>query len=485
MKEIKIKDITIRYDENSNIDEIENIISNNYTIIYKRLSQNKIISLIPTNEEEIDYISNFDDFFYKVVLTDWNYEQENEQLVAISAYLLLNALKLDKNNISHEDTPATVSEDTIYFMIALIYFKENGTINDLVDYLKNPTNTSEIINWFIEKMRYPTYEFLLNEQFKCLKSENFEFLENLGDILLLLFEEMKDDLKTVDLDEENNLPDVSLEEVDKLFLEFMKKLKVPKYWLNLYQEIKDKNLIDYVEPSNDKTSCCYFDENGILKIMICEKGLDAFRTLSHEFLHYVVMYYSGEKLESFINEFPSILFEYLSLGFLKYKGYDDKILDYLEKMRPLNNIKIMKYMYPIMRDINDLFKNGDGLIERKRNNNQKLYVELQQEIENNPEFKELASVILKSSSEELLKQECDMSTMLIIQDPAILISSYQYLIGTLLTKETIKKFLEDFSVIDKVYEIVRNINNENLKSVLEILDLQDILHTTMQDRFNL
>ena len=481
MKEIKIKDITIRYDENSNIYKIKNIITNNYTIIYKRLSQNKIISLIPTNEEEIDYIPNFDDFFYKVVLTDWNYEQENEQLVAISAYLLLNMLKLDKNNISHEDTPTTVSEDTIYFMIALIYFKENGTINDLVDHLKNPTNTSEIINWFIEKMRYPTYEYLLNEQFKCLKLEDFEYLENLGDILLLLFEEMKNNLKTVDLDEENNLQDVSLEEIDKLFLEFIKKLKVPKYWLNLYQEIKDKNLIEYVGSSDDKKSCCYIDKNGILKIRICEKGLSAFRTLSHEFLHYVVMYNGNGLVKPSLNEFPSILFEYLSLGFLKYKGYDDKTLDYLENKRSLNNIEIMIYIHPIMKDINDLLKNGEGLIERKRNK----YLELQQEIENNPEFKELASVILKSSLEELLKQECDMSTMLIIQNPTILLSSYQYLIGTLLTKETIKKFLEDFSVIDKVYEIVRNINNENLKSVLEILDLQDILHTTMQDRFNL
>ena len=191
MQEIKIKDITIRYDENTNIEKIKKIITNNYSIINKYLSQRKIISLIPTNEDGIDYVPNFDDFFYEIVLVEWNYEQENEQLVAISAYLLLNMLKLDKNNISHENTPTRVSKDEIYFMIALIYFKENGTINDLVEYLKNPTNTSEIVNWFIEKMRYPTYEFLLNEQYKCLKSEDFEYLENLGDILLLLFEEMK------------------------------------------------------------------------------------------------------------------------------------------------------------------------------------------------------------------------------------------------------------------------------------------------------
>ena len=37
---------------------------------------------------------------------------------------------------------------------------------------------------------------------------------------------------------------------------------------------------------------------------------------------------------------------------------------------------------------------------------------------------------------------------------------------------------KDFSIMDKVYEIVRNLNNENLKSVLEILDLKEILHTT-------
>lgn len=479
MQEIKIKDITIRYDENTNIEKIKKIITNNYSIINKYLSQRKIISLIPTNEDGIDYVPNFDDFFYEIVLVEWNYEQENEQLVAISAYLLLNMLKLDKNNISHENTPTRVSKDEIYFMIALIYFKENGTINDLIDYLKNPTNTNEIVNWFIEKMRYPTYEFLLNEQYKCLKSEDFEYLENLGDILLLLFEEMNHDLKTFDLDEKINLPDVSFEEIDKLFLDFLKCVRAPKDWFNLYQEIKDKNLIEYVEQSDDKESCCYTDENEMLKIMICEKGLEAFRTLCHEFLHYVVLYNGNKKVKPSLNEFPSILFEYLSLGFLKLKGYDDETLNYIEKMRLSNNVEIMIHMYPIMKDINDLFKNGSGLIERKRNKNQKLYNELQQEIENNPELKELSPVILKSSSEDLLKKECDMSTMLIIRNPAVLLNSYQYLIGTFLTKKICMNLSENFSgVMDKVYEIVRNLNNENLKSVLEILDLKEILHTT-------
>ena len=45
MKEVKIKDITIRYDKEE-IEEIINIVKNNYSVIYDCLPSKKIISLL-------------------------------------------------------------------------------------------------------------------------------------------------------------------------------------------------------------------------------------------------------------------------------------------------------------------------------------------------------------------------------------------------------------------------------------------------------
>lgn len=487
MGKIKIKDITIKYNKNSNINKIKKIITNNYSIIFEHLSQRKIISLIPTKKKEIDYVSNFDDFFYEIVLSEWN--NEPEPLLKIGTYLSLISLILDKMNIS-QDVPIDVPDDEISFMISLFYFKKNGTINDLIEHLNNPTKTSEIIKWFINKMRYSIYEYLLNTQIDYLKSEDIEYLENLNIILLNLYEQneqMKIDLKSYEFDEKQNLPNIPLEEIDKLFIEFLEYIKAPNEWLKLYQEIKNKNLINYVESTNSKSSKCYIDKEGKLKIVIRKVGLRAFKDLCHEFAHYVSIYYSNKSGKLSISEFPSILFEILSLVFLKSKGYDESIIYYIRKERMENDINIMECIYQIMNDMNNLYKKGSGIVEIKRNEIQDLYIKMYQQLENNPKLKEkvLSKLsndslenFLEKVSKDLVEEKCDTSIMRIIAQPTIILDNYPYLLGEFLAKETLNKFLEDFSVIDNVYEIVRNLNNENLKSVLEILDLQDTLHTT-------
>lgn len=73
---IKIKDIKIRYDDNQEIDYIKNVINNNYNLFLSLLGESKVISLIPTNDDEVVYISDFDKTFYDVVNQTFN---EHEQ----------------------------------------------------------------------------------------------------------------------------------------------------------------------------------------------------------------------------------------------------------------------------------------------------------------------------------------------------------------------------------------------------------------------
>lgn len=65
MLQTKIKDIEIVYDESklSQIDYIKNVIENNYSLFLRILNENKMISLVPTDSEDIMYCSNFDKNF--------------------------------------------------------------------------------------------------------------------------------------------------------------------------------------------------------------------------------------------------------------------------------------------------------------------------------------------------------------------------------------------------------------------------------------
>ncbi len=469
MKEVKIKDITIRYDKEE-IEEIINIVKNNYSVIYDCLPSKKIISLLETTDEDIEYVSDFDEFFTDIVIANFNYyEKEKKPLEDISTYLLLLINKLDKMDVSHFEIPASLPLDKLYFVMAKEYFKENGTINSLIEHLKNPINKEDVISWFTDKMRYPTYEYLLNEQVKCLESLDFEYLDNINDITERFFEQMVSDLKYNDLEKEEELPDISFEEISALFKEFLKVVKAPEEWLQLYQELKDNGFIYYNEPEEGKTSECYVDKDGHLKIMIYGKGLMAFKILCHEFGHYVSMYKGNKNIKPSISEFPSIFLEYLAIGFLKFKGYNDNILNNLEKRRMLNNFDIMCFTYPILNDIADLYKNKEDFISRKKAKAQKICedIELKYKIDYPKE--------LSYNPEETLNKEVDFATMLIIKNPTIILESYQYLLGTYLARETVIKFHEDASILNKVFEIINNLDNVNLKDIIEYLNLPDIL----------
>ena len=66
MKKVIIKDIEIQYSDEQieKVDYIIDIINKNYNLILEMFGTSRIISLIPTNEENAVYIQNFDDTFY-------------------------------------------------------------------------------------------------------------------------------------------------------------------------------------------------------------------------------------------------------------------------------------------------------------------------------------------------------------------------------------------------------------------------------------
>ena len=133
MKNVIIKDIRIQYNEEQvdKIDYIINIINKNYNLILEMFGTSRIISLIPTNEENALYIQNFDDVFYnginKIFNNDDIKKAYNIPNVLLGLYIevLIRKLKIDSNMLVQSNS--SISDEMIETLISYKYFEKNGT----------------------------------------------------------------------------------------------------------------------------------------------------------------------------------------------------------------------------------------------------------------------------------------------------------------------------------------------------------------------
>lgn len=484
MPKLEVKDIVIEYDENQReiVNEIETIIKNNYTIIAEFLPVSKVISLIPSDNTEVTYIPDFNDFFYNLVYFQFQNPIVEEAFKDpnILNVLYINLIKvLDISGIKHIPDDFNLSNEVLASLIAYKYYEVNGNFAEFVEYLKNPKDNSKIFKWLGDESRFSAYEFLLEQFIEMLKQKDFEYIENLNGIINKLYEQMKTDIMAKDDNNELKLPDISLDDIDKLFYEFLENINAPSNWKILYDELKNNGLLTYKYDEN-KSSSCYIDENGKLKIDIVSNGLFAFIALVHEFAHYVTLYGKLEFAPYSISELPSIFFEKMALNFLRTKGYQQETIDFLARKRIKNNINIFSMVFPLFMDINYLINGGKNMKEDKV----KLYEEnINVFKETIYKINELSSIksslnlaMFESDPEEIINRNCDRSINLYLKYGMVLLTSYQYLLDTFLADEILKLKNNNPNIITNMFEITIELRNCTLKSILDSFGLKELLN---------
>lgn len=495
MNLIKIKDIEIRYDDNQEIDYIKNVINNNYNLFLSLLGESKVISLIPTNDDEVVYISDFDKTFYDVVNQTFNNE-ENKTLLEnpdlLPAFYVETLIRKNANNpMSLVQPNPNVSDEMLYSLIAYIYFTKTSTFDDFVNYLKDKKEIDKILNWLQSETRFDAYNYLLEITTNYLKSIDFTFIENISSVTNMMLNQFMQNILARQSEKEINLPPLTLDDLDNLFSEFLKYIDAPANWKQMYENLKTTNRILFEkQENNEDVSRCYRDENNILKILLStDDTIKSFCTFVHEFVHYITMYDDLNLAQFSISEFPSIFFEKISSQFLKDKGYNGDIIDKVVIDRNSNNIDLYMGLSSLFNDLTFYINNGSISREKKVlfwENNFKAIQDTKKNIakiiEESGEIIDLS--FLEEPKINISKEvddECDYLIQNFLDKGLLIVNGYQYLLDTYLAEEILIKLNRDSSIIPRMINITDNLGNMDLKGILTEFNIQGIIDDTKEN----
>lgn len=490
MKRVIIKDIEIQYndDQVDKVDYIVNIINKNYTLFLDMIGTVRIISFIPTNDQNVLYIENFDEVFYDGINKIFNnastqnaYNTPNI-LSALYIEVLIRKLKINSNMLVQSNS--SISDEMLDALISYKYFEKNGTFLQFVEYLKTRNNFGVILNWLKNEVRWDTYNFLLEITVNFLKQNDFNFLENINDITIMMLKQLFNNALTQKSEKQIELPKITIQELDNLFNEFLKYINAPISWKQLYDELKQSNRIVFEKQvDNIDTSACYRDDNDILKIVVSTDGtIKSFCTFVHEFMHYVTMIDSATVSQFSISEFPSIFFEKISAQFLKDKGYKDDVIDEVVRFRNENNKGIYMEISALFNDLSAFIKGGPISKDKKVLFYEEYFKSIKEIRENFIKLMEANGEQVDTSFLEIPKvdisvevdKECDLLIESFIQNGLLLINGYQYLLDTFLADELLKQTIIDSTIITKMITVTNELNNMNLQKILELFDMQNI-----------
>ena len=297
MKKIKIKDIEIQYNDEQieKADYIINVINKNYTLFLDIICPSRIISLIPTDDKNVMYIPNFDEVFCDGINKIFNNETTQNAyktphiLSGLYIEALIRKLKLEPNMLVQSNS--SISDEMLEALITYKYFEKNGTFLQFVEYLKTRNDFAVIFDWLKNEIRWDTYNFLLEITVNFLKENDFDFLDNISDITIMMLNQSLNNVIVQEPEKQIELPIITMEEFDNLFNEFLKNINAPVKWKQLYDELKYSGRISFEKQvDNLDASMCYRDDNDILRILVStDDTIKCFCIFVHEFIHYVTM----------------------------------------------------------------------------------------------------------------------------------------------------------------------------------------------------
>ena len=496
MKKIKIRDIEIYYENNNEIKNITNIISNNYELFLLFLEDVRTISLIPTEEQNVIFIEDFEKTFSNLVYKVFDTEQnrlllDNPDL--LPAFYIESIIRRSSDNqMSLVQSNSNVSDEMLYSLIAYFYFLKTGNFDEFVEFLKEKREMNEILDWLQKETRFDAYNYLLKTTSEYLKDNEFDFLEDISFITNMMLSQAMQNILSISLDEKLDVPTIDLEKLDILFREFLTYINAPESWHRIYDNIIASGNITFKTQENEtESSMCYRDENNVLKILIInDNTIKTLCTLVHEFMHYISMLDDKNIVSFSLAEFPSIFFEKIASNFLKEKGYEKELVDKMVEFRNLNNIAIYIAISGLFNDITKFIKTGPILRDEKVSfyeNNLKTIQQAKENIVNiiKEDNKEVDLSFLEMPKIDIGKEvdnECDKLIHQFLQDGLLIINGYQYLLDTYLSEKIIEKSIEDASIVTKMVEITDNLNKINLKDIVEQFNIEKIIENKKDNK---
>ncbi len=478
MAKIVIKDITLIYEEEQDkqIANIKKIINNNYLLILRNLMPKLTISLVPTENPQEVYISDFDNYVDNLIKNEYFGKIDIENNDLLNVLYIEYLVQTTPNSL---DIPSKYgSVDDIFIKLAYIFYARQNLLNDFILYVKYRYNPSKIINWLKEETRFDIYNELLESILVFLNENEPYFMNHLQEITNQMA--LYVDKNSHNFFEPSMLvPQMTFFECESLFYEFLNAIKAPEEWFNIYENMKERKSLVLKLEKNDDDSSCYKDEKGNIWVSISyNKTLRNFFSLVHEFAHYLNLINSRNNPAFPTSEISSIFFERLAGEYLIRKGYPQELINNILNFRIINNLQIFFESKDLLIDLLDYLNYGKILRSKKvkqYNEERKIFLrsklQLLKYLKDNK--KDITQVIHLDSSLDI-DETIDYIIANYFKDGFNIINGFQYLIGSIITDELLKKMANDESIIPMMFNVTNNLTNLSLEDILNYFGINDL-----------
>ncbi len=478
-----LKGLTITYDksEEEKVNAISEVIQRHQFIFDGLFDDENNNTMIDVND--FNNLVNQVVAKYVAAIEPFKTEFESEDFL-LSNYLGYLILKYNQGNHPNMQYDSDVTVEQVLFALSIKYY--NYDVEKISQALLS--EYTEMVNHLKEEQRINLYNYILRWLLKQLEETDRSMIEQLGPMLLESVKRNAEYGKYLRShnSELDNLKELSKEELDKLFIDFLSYINAPQKWVELYNEARQNNLITFEYSKEMYNGACYFDEtDNKRKIKVISNGtIRAFITFVHEFMHYVVGM-QNDKTPLSLLEFPSIYYENIAGEFLQSVGYGEGIIDDILTMRYSDNLRKSDSNFRLLTDILSIKKSGLISLEAKKAIHKsgieaRNIIKIRRAEEYKSRGDEVPEYLLtlenpdeKTVDEMTYSEIDDFINKFVIaksEDDIPLLKSTSYLVGSLLAFEILENTDRKHSN-EMMIDVTNQLDNHSMASIMQLFGI--------------
>lgn len=484
MASLEVAGIKIQYDDTvDDIDRIVKIIKLNecFFAFYegKTIVLGKSLSI---DNEDMIYVSNFDDFFDNLLESILNNSKILSYLNSPDLLKLLHleylVRKIEEDGKAFSLFKSNMPDDIFLLMTACKYFNYESQFEKFSNFIKYRESPEKMFDWLNDTQRFNTYNFCLEIVLNYLKEYDLTFFNNVFNIVSFVEDKIALQMENESFSDKNlDVTEFNYDNFERMILDFLNRINAPDSWKEGYYKLKNENRIIFEKSSDGLDYSKYFkDVDGVWKIKVTSNGtIKYFTSFVHEFMHYISLHNNSDvsikgEIPFSLLEFSSIYYEKLAANYLIDVGYDENTVKQIIMSRDMNNISISSFLVYILID---LFKINRGVkISRNDKINflkdaVKTTYESRAKIDTSNSF-----AIPNYNFGEMVDKECDKKVMDFVKKGLFVLDGYQYLTGSYLADSLLEKPNSD-DTLDKMVYVTEHLNEYNIDKIINYFGLDE------------
>lgn len=480
MKIVNIDDIEIKYPEEKEREEIAIADYYKKNRHFGQMILPKKIKLSSDSDEEYKFVLSLEDLIEQsakeLIRGSKNYSEEDLDKILNELYLNLLLDQYD-TDLFYTSSGEKVHKDVILFCIKS--FLETD-IEKLKTFITNPTEEEkeQSVHDLREKIRERTLNHLLGIYVDMVEENEKDLLDVIEKYMPKLLKHFMsiERINLMNQELDINFSPLSTNQLETIFEEFLKDFDPTLEWMMIWENLKKKGKVHYIQARREKENKSYAKED---EICISQRGnLEDVKSLAHEFAHYIALQKGPAKIA--VEETPSIALENAAITYLEKIGYDKEEIKSLRLLREQEITKkfielegvlslIIRYKNNGKITTQELFEYLKQRAEAIKENELNIGKMLIQETQNDEFYKKALEI--DTSDETIMqntKKQIDLETITMVQNGTKIITINSYLLGYYISyllesnsnRNRILKYITEHLPELNVDEIINKIQNK-------------------------